>query len=102
MVYHREQGHTSLGGSRHTQPPMASATQCLASLARLSLTSAARPSTASIPRFLVPSVGTSQARYASGGAGGFRKREKKKKVYKAFRSYDLTDLEQYSLCDAIR
>jgi large subunit ribosomal protein L1 len=31
-----------------------------------------------------------------------KKAEKKRKTYKSFRSYDLTDQEQYSLCDAIR
>lgn len=31
-----------------------------------------------------------------------KKAEKKRKTYKSFRSYDLSDQEQFSLCDAIR
>ncbi|KAJ4288236.1 hypothetical protein N0V88_007426 [Collariella sp. IMI 366227] len=76
---------------------MASLNQCLASLARLSLTAPARPSVAStIPKFLLPSAAaTPVVRYASGG-GGMRKRPaKKKKVYKTYRSYDLRTMEQY-------
>ena len=82
---------------------MASATQCLAPLARLSLSAAARPSAASIPRFLLPAVPVaSQARYAAGGAGAFKKREKKKRVHKTFRSHDLSQLDKFSLCDTLR
>ncbi|KAK3326639.1 ribosomal protein L1-like protein [Apodospora peruviana] len=81
---------------------MASTSQCLASLARFSLsaTSAARPSAVSwIPTFFAPVVAT---RYASGGGGQKKKTAKKKKTYKTFRSYDLTPMEQMSLCDAMR
>jgi large subunit ribosomal protein L1 len=82
---------------------MASLNQCLASLARLSLTAPARPAVAStIPKFLLPSATAPLARYASGG-GGMRKRPvKKKKVYKTLRTYDLSSIEQFSLCDAMR
>lgn len=81
---------------------MASLNQCLASLARLSLTAPARPAVApTIPKFLLPSA-VPLVRHASGG-GGMRKRPaKKKKVYKMLRCYDLTPMTQYSLCDAMR
>ncbi|KAK0727816.1 ribosomal protein L1-like protein [Lasiosphaeria miniovina] len=87
---------------------MASTTQCLASLARLSLRAPARPMAIStIPNFLLPSVATPLVRYASkkssGGNNNMRKRVvKKKKAYKTFRSYDMTNMDQYSLCDAMR
>ncbi|GAB1314469.1 mitochondrial 54S ribosomal protein mrpl1 [Madurella fahalii] len=82
---------------------MASTNQCLASLARPSLLAPVRPAlTSAIPRFLAPSAMASWARYASGG-GGMRKRPtKKKKTYKTFRCYDLSPMEQFSLCDAMR
>lgn len=83
---------------------MASLNRCLASLARLSLTTPARPTTAPlIPKFLLPTTTVPLVRYASGGGGGMRKRPpKKKKTYKTFRSYDLSPMEQFSLCDAMR
>ncbi|KAK3297362.1 ribosomal protein L1-like protein [Chaetomium fimeti] len=82
---------------------MASLNRCLASLARLNLTAPARPTTTpSIPKFLLPTTAVPVVRYASGG-GGMRKRPpKKKKAYKTFRSYDLSPMEQFSLCDAMR
>ncbi|KAH6641078.1 ribosomal protein L1-like protein [Chaetomium tenue] len=83
---------------------MASLNRCLASLARFSLTTPARPTTAPlIPKFLLPTTTVPLVRYASGGGGGMRKRPpKKKKTYKTFRSYDLSPMEQFSLCDAMR
>lgn len=82
---------------------MASTTHCLASLARISLSAPLRPTAVStIPRFLLPSAAAPLARHASGGGGMRKKTPKKKKVYKTFRSYDLTPMEQYSLCDAMR
>ncbi|KAK4189121.1 ribosomal protein L1-like protein [Podospora australis] len=82
---------------------MASTTNCLASLARLSLSAPARPTAVSIiPKFLLPSAATPLARHASGGGGMRKKAPKKKKTYKTFRSYDLTPMEQFSLCDAMR
>ncbi|KAK0667025.1 putative mitochondrial LSU ribosomal protein L1 precursor [Cercophora samala] len=84
---------------------MASTHHCLASLARLSLSTPTRPTVAStIPKFLVPSVATPQVRHASGGSGGGMRKKpvKKKKTYKTFRSYDLTPMEQFTLCDAMR
>ncbi|KAL2130247.1 hypothetical protein VTI74DRAFT_6705 [Chaetomium olivicolor] len=83
---------------------MASLNQCLASLARLNLAAPARPTVSStIPQFLLPSAAaTPVVRYASGG-GGMRKRPaKKKKVYKTFRCYDLSPMQQFTLCDAMR
>ena len=86
---------------------MASTSQCLASMARLSLVAPIRrPAISTIPNFLLPSVAAPQIRHASGsggGAGGMRKRpDKKKKVYKTYRSYDLSPMQQFSLCDAMR
>ncbi|KAK4656703.1 hypothetical protein QC762_206600 [Podospora pseudocomata] len=84
---------------------MASTHHCVASLARLSLSTPARPTVAStIPKFLVPSVATPQVRHASGGGGGGMRKKpvKKKKTYKTFRSYDLSPMEQFTLCDAMR
>lgn len=86
---------------------MASNTQCLASMARLSLSSATRPTVISrIPKFLAPvaAVATpSTVRYASGNAMKMKKRTpKKKKTYKTFRTYDLSPMEQMTLCDAMR
>lgn len=83
---------------------MATSNQLLASLARQSLSSATRPSAAPIPRFLLPLASPAcQSRFASQRAGGLAKKiEKKKKLYKSFRSYDLEGQEQFSLCDAIR
>jgi large subunit ribosomal protein L1 len=91
---------------------MATTNQFLASMAKLSLSASSRPSLSSatsIPRFLLPLSGhaLTQSRFASGGssqrAGGLKKKEeKKKKTYKSYRSYDLSDQEQFSLCDAIR
>ncbi|KAK4168069.1 ribosomal protein L1-like protein [Cladorrhinum sp. PSN259] len=81
---------------------MASTSRCLASLARLSLSAPARPTVVStIPKFLVPSVAAPFVRHA--GAGGMRKKPaKKKKTYKTFRSYDQSEVETWSLCDAMR
>ncbi|KAB5547393.1 ribosomal protein L1-like protein [Coniochaeta sp. 2T2.1] len=90
---------------------MATTNQFLATMARLSLSTSSRPCTSSatpIPRFLLPTAGhapSQQKRFASGNqrSGGLKKKEeKKKKTHKSFRSYDLSDQEQFSLCDAIR
>ncbi|KAM7214151.1 Ribosomal protein L1-like protein [Rhypophila decipiens] len=85
---------------------MASTAQCLASMARLSL-SFSRPTAISrIPKFLAPvaAVATpATVRYASGNSMKTRKRTpKKKKTYKTFRTYDLSPMEQMTLCDAMR
>ena len=82
---------------------MASLNRYLASLARLNLTAPARPTAVPlIPKFLLPTTAIPLVRYASGG-GGMRKRPpKKKKTYKTFRSYDLSPMEQFPLCDAMR
>ncbi|KAK0652367.1 ribosomal protein L1-like protein [Cercophora newfieldiana] len=84
---------------------MASTNQCVASMARLNLSySTRRPAISTIPNFLLPSVATPQIRHASGsGGGGMRKRpEKPKKQYKLFRSYDQSEQQKFSLCDAMR
>ncbi|KAK1779885.1 ribosomal protein L1-like protein [Copromyces sp. CBS 386.78] len=83
---------------------MASTQQCLASLARLSLSTPPRAALPTIPKFLVPSVGASQVRYAthSSNKGGAKKAPKKKKQYKFFKSWDMTGMQQFSLCDAMR
>ncbi|EAA29595.1 60S ribosomal protein L1, mitochondrial precursor [Neurospora crassa] len=83
---------------------MASTQQCLASLARLSLSTPTRAALPTIPKFLVPSVAASQVRYATNNPnkGGAKKAPKKKKQYKFFKSWDLTGQQQFSLCDAMR
>lgn len=84
---------------------MASINQCLASMARLSLTTASRPTIqAAIPRYLAPSVVAvaQQTRNASGRPTGARKKEKKRRQHKAFRVDRLDKMEQFSLCDAVR
>ncbi|KAL0943259.1 mitochondrial 54S ribosomal protein uL1m [Colletotrichum truncatum] len=78
---------------------MASTTQCMASMARLSLASSARPMASTIPRFLVPSV--AQARCAS-NQGAKKTEKKKKKVSKDFKAYNVKNCPQFSLCDAMR
>lgn len=83
---------------------MASTTQCIASLARLSLAAPVRRAAVStIPSFRLPGAIPSTVRYAGGGGGGMKsKRVKKKKTHKTYRSPDLRPMEQYSLCDAMR
>lgn len=77
---------------------MASSNQCLASLARMSLTTPTRSTI--IPRFLAPAVVAQQARtYA---VQNQKQKKEKKKVYKNFRVDKLDKMEQFSLCDAIR
>jgi len=80
---------------------MASSSQCLASLARLSLSTPLRNPAISLPRFLVPSI-ASQCRFASGGGSKKKDTKKKKKHHKTFKVWDKADLVKYSLCDAIR
>ncbi|KAF6810413.1 50S ribosomal protein L1 [Colletotrichum sojae] len=80
---------------------MATTTQCVASMARLSLATSARPTTATIPRFLAPSA-AAQSRCASNHQGGAKKTEKKKKLSKDFKAYRVDKCPQFSLCDALR
>jgi len=78
---------------------MASLNQCLASLARLSLSAPARPILAStIPKFLAPATATPIAHYAT----VIKRAQKKKKNYKTYKCWDLSEMEQFSLCDAMR
>ncbi|KAF6828972.1 50S ribosomal protein L1 [Colletotrichum plurivorum] len=79
---------------------MATTTQCVASMARLSLATSARPTASTIPRFLAPSA--AQARCASNHQGGSKKTEKKKKLSKDFKAYRVDKCPQFSLCDALR
>jgi large subunit ribosomal protein L1 len=98
---------------------MASTSHCLASLARLSISAAPRPTVRTLPRFLIPSL-------ASGvinGSRGFAAKKgpnivspkekaerdarraklaKKKRRFKDFRVPDLNKLDQFTLCDAMR
>lgn len=76
--------------------------QCLASLARLSLTTPARPILQStVPRFLAPAVTAHQARtYAVGNPQ--KDKKKKRRTHKNFRVDRLDKMQQFSLCDAIR
>ncbi|KAF6808565.1 50S ribosomal protein L1 [Colletotrichum musicola] len=79
---------------------MATTTQCVASMARLSLATSARPTASTIPRFLAPSA--AQKRCASNHQGGSKKTEKKKKLSKDFKAYRVDKCPQFSLCDALR
>ncbi|KAI1660643.1 ribosomal protein L1 [Daldinia decipiens] len=88
---------------------MASTSQCIASLARLSLSTSVRPANATIPRFLAPAI--VQMRCKSAGTSAMRAREREKeKVKKAkkqqrFKEYKYATPsreERHSLCDAMR
>ncbi|KAF7524921.1 hypothetical protein G7054_g11270 [Neopestalotiopsis clavispora] len=88
---------------------MASTNQCLASLARLSISGTSRPAATSIPKFLAPSI--VQARCASGPSSSMAirvraqekaKRKKKQTKYKEYKYAVPSKEEQYSLCDAMR
>ncbi|KAI1206821.1 ribosomal protein L1 [Annulohypoxylon truncatum] len=86
---------------------MATANQCIASLARLSLSAPIRPINATIPRFLAPSI--VQTRCKSAGTVAMRAREKeklkKKKRQLRFKEYKYatpSESERWSLCDAMR
>lgn len=80
--------------------------QCLASMARLRISAAQRPLSASIRQVALPLA--SQARYASGkptkksGSTGTKKVEKKKKLPKMFKAFNAADKPQFSICDALR
>ncbi|KAI0097322.1 50S ribosomal protein L1 [Nemania sp. FL0031] len=84
--------------------------QCIASLARLNLSSTVRPAIATIPR-LVPPPATSQVRWKSVGTRSMQARErekeklKKKRRQQRFKEYKYavpSKEEQFSLCDAMR
>ncbi|KAI1340733.1 50S ribosomal protein L1 [Xylariaceae sp. FL0016] len=92
---------------------MASTTQCIASLAKLSISSTSRPTISAIPNYLAPSV--IQTRWKSSGSGGggmaaqarAREREKLKKKrkmqrHKEYKFATPSKPEQFSLCDAMR
>ncbi|KAI0968608.1 50S ribosomal protein L1 [Xylaria arbuscula] len=89
---------------------MAATNQCIASMARLNLSSTIRPTTATIPRLITPST-TSQLRWKSVGTRAMQAREKEKEKLKKkrrqqrFKEYKYATLskeEQFSLCDAMR
>ncbi|KAI0508985.1 50S ribosomal protein L1 [Xylaria bambusicola] len=89
---------------------MVTTNQCVASLARLNLSSMARPTAATIPRLLAPSS-TSQVRWKSVGTRAMQARErekeklKKKRRQQRFKEYKYaapSREEQFSLCDAMR
>lgn len=84
--------------SHISQPTMASTSQCMAGMARLSLASSARPTASTIPRFLVPSV--AQTRCAS--VGPKKTEKKKRKLPKDYKTYNIKGCPQFSLCDAVR
>ncbi|KAK2015085.1 ribosomal protein L1p/L10e [Colletotrichum eremochloae] len=69
-------------------------------MARLSLSASARPTASTIPRFLVPSV--VQTRHASNHGANKKTEKKKKKVPKDFKTYNVKNCPQFSLCDAMR
>ncbi|KAI0871228.1 50S ribosomal protein L1 [Hypoxylon argillaceum] len=89
---------------------MATTNRCIASLARLNLSSTTRPTTATIPRLLAPSS-TTQVRWKSMGTRAMQSREKekeklkKKRKQQRFKEYKYATAskeEQFSLCDAMR
>lgn len=81
---------------------MSTIDRCLASLARLSTSQAARPSALSIPRFLAPAF-VHQTRQASVVRIN-KKANKKKPLPKDFRRHNLDkrDFPQFTLCEAMR
>ncbi|KAI2465258.1 ribosomal protein L1 [Annulohypoxylon bovei var. microspora] len=86
---------------------MATANQCIASLARLSLSAPTRPVNATIPRFLAPSIVQTRCKSVGSIAMRAREREKLKKKRKQlrFKEYKFatpSEAERHSLCDAMR
>lgn len=82
---------------------MTSMNQCLASLARLSLTTPARPTLQStVPRFLAPAATAHQVRNYAANPQKDKKEKKKRRVHKNYRVDRLDKMQQFSLCDAIR
>ncbi|KAI1078654.1 ribosomal protein L1 [Whalleya microplaca] len=90
---------------------MATTNQCIASLARLSLSTALRPAVTTIPRFLAPSIVqtrwkvTSSSNYAMQVRERQREKLKKKRKQSRFKEYKYATTsrdEQFSLCDAMR
>lgn len=89
---------------------MATTNQCLASLARLSLSATTRPTAIpTLSRYLVPAV--IQARWKSAGTTAMQARErekekaKRKRKQQRFKEYKYaapSKEEQHSLCDAMR
>ncbi|KAI1822624.1 50S ribosomal protein L1 [Xylaria intraflava] len=88
---------------------MATTQQCIASLARLSLSSMARPTIATTPSLIAPA--TSQLRWKSGGTRLMQAREREKEKlkkkrrqqrHKEFKYATVSMEERYSLCDAMR
>ncbi|KAH6658268.1 50S ribosomal protein L1 [Truncatella angustata] len=88
---------------------MATTNQCLASLARLSLSSTVRPAAASIPKFLAPLA--VQTRCASAGTQAMQararekeklKRKRKQQRFKEYKFAVPSKEESHSLCDAMR
>ncbi|KAI1127839.1 50S ribosomal protein L1 [Nemania abortiva] len=89
---------------------MATTNQCIASLARLNLSSMIRPTATTIPRLLA-SPTPSQLRWKSIGTRAMQARErqkeklKKKRKQQRFKEYKYavpSKEEQFSLCDAMR
>jgi hypothetical protein len=85
---------------------MAATRQCTLPLSRLALAlpNGIRPTTVpSASSFLSSPLGA-QVRFASQDkkGGKDKKTEKKRKVPKEYRSYDLAQIPQYNLCDAVR
>ncbi|KAI0189008.1 ribosomal protein L1-like protein [Xylaria flabelliformis] len=92
---------------------MATTNQCIASMARLNLSSIIRPTaaTVTIPRFLAPAASITQLRWKSAGTRAMQARErekeklKRKRKQQRFKEYKYATPskdEQFSLCDAMR
>ncbi|SPO00752.1 related to ribosomal protein L1 [Cephalotrichum gorgonifer] len=83
---------------------MSSGSKCLSGVARLRLSAAPRPLLTPIRQIILPST-TVQVRYASKkptSKSGSSKKAERKKISKAFKSYDPAEYPQFSLCDALR
>ncbi|KAI8947792.1 50S ribosomal protein L1 [Xylaria longipes] len=92
---------------------MTTTNQCMASMARLNLSSMIRPTAAAatIPRLLAPAASTTQLRWKSLGTRAMQARErekeklKKKRKQQRFKEYKYaapSNEERFSLCDAMR
>ncbi|KAI0453518.1 50S ribosomal protein L1 [Xylaria acuta] len=92
---------------------MATTNQCIASLARLNLSSMIRPTAAAatIPRLVAPAASTTQLRWKSAGTRAMQarereklklKRKRKQQRHKEYKYAAPSREEQFSLCDAMR
>lgn len=83
---------------------MATQSQCLASMARLSLSSSRRPAVHALPRFLAPAATQQRGAAKTYGKSASSKddKSKKKNLSREYKSYDPSKFPQFTLCDAMR